>query len=91
MKPLPDSVAHYKSTPEFDEGSVPAALRRDHTTAAGAWARINVLEGSLYYCIAEPAPERHLLSVGVGGIIEPQVKHFVELCGPVRFRVDFYR
>jgi tellurite resistance-related uncharacterized protein len=91
MKSLPASVAHYKSTPEFDGTSVPAGLRRDHTTAAGVWAKIVVLEGALEYCITEPAPERHLLRAGDEGIIEPQMKHYVELAGPVRFRVDFYR
>lgn len=91
MKALPATVAFYKSTPEFTETSVPAALQRDHTTAEGVWAKINVLEGSLHYCITEPSPERHLLEVGVEGIIEPHVKHFVEMVGLVRFRVDFYR
>jgi tellurite resistance-related uncharacterized protein len=91
MKSLPLSVAFYKSTPEFDETSIPAGLRRDHTTAAGVWAKIVVLEGALVYCITEPAPERHPLRAGDEGIIEPQMKHYVELCGPVRFRVDFYR
>lgn len=91
MKSLPASVLLYKSTPEFNETSVPAALQRDHTTAAGVWAKITILEGNLEYCITEPAPEQHLLSVGVEGIIEPQMRHYVKISGPVRFRVDFYR
>lgn len=91
MKSLPDSVEFYKSTPEFNETSVPLALKRDHTTAAGVWAKINVLEGALTYCIAGEISEQHKLTVGVAGIIEPQVKHYVDVSGPVRFRVDFYR
>lgn len=91
MKLLPDSVVFYKSTPEFNETSVPLALTRDHMTAAGVWAKINVIDGALTYCITGEVPERHDLTVGVDGIIEPQVKHFVEVLGPVRFRVDFYR
>lgn len=91
MKSLPASVAFYKSTPEFTETSVPAGLRRDHTTAAGVWAKIVVLEGALDYIIVEPSPERHRLRVGNEGVIEPQMKHHVEMSGPVRFRVDFYR
>ena len=54
MKSLPASVAFYKSTPEFTETSVPAGLRRDHTTAAGVRAGIVVLEGELDYCAGEP-------------------------------------
>lgn len=91
MKPMPAGLSCYKSTAEFTETTVPAALQRDHTTAAGVWAKINVLEGSLTYCITEPAAERHVLTVGDEGIIESQMKHFVEVNGPVRFQVDFYR
>jgi tellurite methyltransferase len=91
MKSLPDSVVFYKSTPEFNESSVPLALKRDHTTATGVWAKINVIEGALTYYISGEAPERHELTAGVEGIIEPQVKHFVDVSVPVRFRVDFYR
>ncbi|WP_229411162.1 DUF1971 domain-containing protein [Massilia sp. WF1] len=70
---MPSSVAFYKSTPVFSETSVPAALQRDHTTAAGVWAKIMVLEGSLEYHITEPAPEQRLLSAGDEGIIAPQM------------------
>ena len=91
MKSLPNSVNFYKSTPEFNEMSVPLALKRDHTTTAGVWAKINVLEGALRYCISAEIPEEHKLTVGVDGIIEPQVKHHVDVSEPVRFRVDFYR
>jgi tellurite resistance-related uncharacterized protein len=91
MKALPSSVEYYKSTPEFTETSVPAALRKDHTTAVGVWGKITVLEGSLEYCITEPSPEQHLLNSDMPGVVEPQMKHYVNITGPVRFRVDFYR
>lgn len=91
MKPLPPEVRHYKTTPEFTQDSVPAALRRNHTTAAGVWGRIVVLEGSLRYTIVEPAPEQLLLTPGQPGIVEPQMAHHVEIVGPVRFCVEFHR
>jgi tellurite resistance-related uncharacterized protein len=91
MKTMPDAVTHYKSTPDFTEDTVPAGLLRSHTTAAGVWARINVLEGSLQYHIYEPESEKHLLEPGRFGIIEPQVPHEVGILGPVRFRVEFFR
>lgn len=91
MKLMPDSVKHYKSTPEFTELTVPAALKRDHTTAAGVWAKINVLEGKLVYCITEPVQELNDLTVGIDGVIEPMIKHHVIVSEPVKFRVDFYR
>lgn len=92
MKTLPAGLTHYKSTPEFTQDSMPAGLRRSHTTAAGVWGRITVLEGSLRYRITGVAtPEEHLLSPGSPGIVEPQVEHEVEPIGPVRFLVEFHR
>lgn len=96
MKTLPADIAHYKSTPEFTRESTPAALQRNHTTAAGVWGRIVVQEGSLRYVIEAPGieehlREEHLLVPGVAGIVEPQVPHHVVIDGPVRFCVEFHR
>lgn len=91
MKTLPPNVAHYKTTPEFNQDTVPAGLQRNHTTATGVWGRIVVHEGSLRYVIEEPEMEEHLLVSGTPGIVEPKVAHHVTLDGPVRFCVEFYR
>ncbi|NGZ87168.1 DUF1971 domain-containing protein [Duganella aceris] len=93
MKTIPDTVAHYKSTPVFTEESVPAALQRSHTTAAGVWARITILEGSLLYRItdASQATEEVLLTPELPGVVEPRIEHEVNVVGPVRFQVDFHR
>jgi tellurite resistance-related uncharacterized protein len=93
MKSIPDTVAHYKSTPVFTETTVPAALQRSHTTAAGVWGRITILEGSLLYRITDASaqPEEVLLTTEHPGVVEPQVEHEVNVVGPVRFQVDFHR
>ncbi len=91
MLTLPEDVAHYKSTPEFTETTIPAGLLRSHSTAAGVWGRIKVLEGTLLYRVLEPALEEHVLALGHPGIIEPQAKHEVAAIGPVRFCVEFHR
>lgn len=91
MKTLPANLAHYKTTPEFSQDTVPKGLQRNHTTAAGVWGRIVVLEGSLRYVIEEPEPESHLLVPGTPGIVEPQMAHHVVIDGPVRFCVEFHR
>ena len=91
MQALPDHVVHYKSTPEFTETSVPAALLKHHNTAEGVWGRITILEGTLTYQIIEPAAETVLLTPEHPGIVEPRMLHHVEVTGPVRFRVDFHR
>ena len=91
MKTLPDDVAHYKTTPEFTEASVPQGLLRNHTTAAGVWGRIVVREGSLRYVIEGADQEAHLLVPGSPGIVEPQVPHHIVVEAPVRFCVEFHR
>jgi tellurite resistance-related uncharacterized protein len=91
MKSLPASVVHYKSTPEFTEQTIPAGLLKAHTTAAGVWGRIRIIEGALRYRITEPLVEVHLLTTDAPGVVEPQVRHEVEPVGPVRFCVDFFR
>jgi hemoglobin len=86
---LPPSVAPapYKSTPVFDEKSLPAGLRREHSTKAGVWGVIRVLEGRLLF---ERGDERRELAPGTPAIIQPEEKHRVELIGPMRMQVDFY-
>jgi tellurite resistance-related uncharacterized protein len=91
VKHLPPDVVPYRRTREFTESTVPDALRRRHTTKAGTWARIHVLEGSLRYRILEPAAEEHVLSPDVPGVVEPEVPHEVEPLGAVRFFVEFLR
>jgi tellurite resistance-related uncharacterized protein len=91
MKTLPASVRAYRRTPEFTEDTIPAGLRRDHTTKTGVWGRICVLEGALVYHILEPEPEDVLLDADCDGVVEPEVPHFVEAAGRVRFYVEFLR
>ena len=91
MKRLPPDVVPYQRTREFSESTVPDGLRRRHTTKAGVWGRICVLEGSLRYDILEPEREEHVLSAEMPGIVEPEVPHEVHPLGRVRFFVEFLR
>jgi tellurite resistance-related uncharacterized protein len=86
---LPPDVAPYKRTPVFDQDTVPAGLRRSHSTKAGVWGVIQVLEGRLRYRIYEPASEQ-ILSPGGPGLVWPAQLHEVEPLGPVRFFVEFH-
>lgn len=87
---LPDDFIAYKRTPEFTEESVPAALRKDHSTKTGVWAKINVMEGKLRYRVPVFGVETEL-SPDKRGIVVPEVLHNVEPLGSVRFFVEFYR
>lgn len=87
---LPAHFVPYKRTPVFTERSVPAGLRKDHSTKAGVWAQIVVTAGKLRYRVEAMATEMDLSS-GQPGIVVPEVLHYVEPLGMVRFFVEFYR
>lgn len=91
---LPADVHPYARTAEFTETTVPAGLLRAHTTKAGAWGLIHVLEGRLAYRITDPrrpASETVLTPEAGPGVVEPTILHEVEPRGAVRFFVEFHR
>lgn len=80
----------YKSTPVFDENTLPQALQKAHSTKAGIWGLLELLSGDLVYVIEENGNSRHM-KAGNKQIIEPQKLHHVELVGPVQMQVHFFR
>jgi tellurite resistance-related uncharacterized protein len=85
----PTLAKPYKSTPVFDEVSLPAGLRREHRTKAGSWGVIRVLEGRLRYQVLDPRSEV-ILEPGHPGLILPEQPHLVEPLGPIRMQIEFY-
>lgn len=85
----PTPATPYKSAPVFDEVTLPAGLRREHRTKAGAWGLIRVFEGRLRYQVLDPNSEV-ILEPGRQGLILPEQPHLVEPLGPVRMQVEFY-
>ena len=82
--PLP-----YKSTPVFDEYTLPTALRREHRTKVGVWGVIRMIEGRLRLRIFDPTCEI-ILKPGRPGLVLPDQPHLVEPLGPMRMQVEFY-
>lgn len=87
---LPPHFKPYKQTPLFTEATVPAGILNDHSTKAGVWARIHVVEGRLRYRVPAFGVEQEL-SAETGGIVVPEVLHSVQPLGAVRFFVEFYK
>lgn len=79
----------YRSTPVFDQDTLPAALRARHSTKAGVWGVIRVLEGELELTYLEPQSSV-LLRPDNPGLVQPQQPHFVTPRGPMRMQVDFH-
>lgn len=79
----------YRTTAVFDENTLPAGLRSAHSTKAGAWGVIRVLEGRLRYVIEETG-RATVLTPEQPGVIVPEQLHHVEPLGAVRMQVEFY-
>ena len=79
----------YRSTPVFDENSLPAALKAEHRTKTGVWAVIRVLEGELRLTLLD-RNEEAILAPGRPGIVAPEQPHSVTPLGHMRMQVDFH-
>lgn len=90
MIELPPGVALARTTPTFDQDSVPAGLLRAHQVAEGVWGRLVVHRGRLTFCF-EDDDQRRIVAAGESVVIPPQRPHHLELDGPVSFAVEFHR
>lgn len=81
--------APYRSTPVFDQDTLPSALRNRHATKAGVWGLICVIEGQLLLTYLEP-PSEVLLDAAQAAVVLPQQPHFVTPQGRMKMQVDFY-
>lgn len=63
---LPDGLERARTAGPFDEGSLPAGLRRDHRVADRTWALVRVLDGSATFTIC-----------GVGAARYPAYKEYL--------------
>lgn len=82
-------VAPYRSTPVFDEATLPVGLCREHRTRAGVWGLIRVLAGRLRLILLDP-PTEIVLEAGDSGLVLPEQPHRVEPLGPMHMQVAFY-
>lgn len=87
---LPAHFVAYKQTPLFDEATVPAGILNNHSTKAGVWAKIHVVEGRLRYRVPALEVDREV-AAGQIDIVVPEVIHNVQPLGVVSFYVEFYK
>ena len=88
---MPDDFAPYRRTASFTEATMPAALRRRHSTKRGVWGLIHVARGRLAYRVFEPVGTEEILEPGTNGVVIAEVEHAVEPLGEVEFFVEFWR
>ncbi len=80
----------YKVTPVFDEASLPQAIRSAHSTKQGVWGLLRVLDGEVRLVFHDPAREVRVTPESPAPI-PPQAVHHVEVEGPMRMQVEFFR
>lgn len=84
------AASAYKVTPVFDETTLPDAIRNAHNTKAGVWGLLRVLEGEVRLVFHDPARSVRVTPEEPAPI-PPEAVHHVELSGPMRMQVEFYR
>ena len=80
----------YKTTPVFDQTSLPQAIRNAHSTKAGVWGLLRVLEGEVRLVFHEPRSQVQVTPQNPAPI-PPEAVHHVEADAPMRMQVEFYR
>ena len=88
---LPEGSELVRTTPEFDQHTVPAGLLAAHTTGTGVWGRLVVHHGSATFTFEDQPGSPHRLHRGDMIVIAPQRPHRVTVTGPVRFVIEFHR
>lgn len=88
---LPDGLTLARTTPVFDEGSVPVGLLSAHQVAEGVWGRVVVKTGALDFVFEDAPTDVIHLAAGDHQVIPPQRPHHVQPVGSVTFCVEFHR
>jgi len=79
----------YRSTPVFDEVTLPAGLRREHRTKAGVWGLVRAIEGRLKLTYLDSDTET-IITPERPAVVLPEQPHLVEPLGAMKMQVDFY-
>lgn len=88
---LPHNAEAYGRSPDFTFDNLPDKLRSAHSTKAGTWGLLHVLEGKIRFELEPPKTGTREAVPSETIVIEPEVLHHVELLEPGRFFIEFYR
>lgn len=88
---LPDGLEHVRTTPVFDQDSVPKGLLQTHRIAEGVWGRLVVHTGSLAFESEDDDSDPQHIDAGHEVVIPPQRPHHLTISEPVTFAVEFHK
>ncbi len=86
---LPEGLHRVRTTATWDAETVPAALRRAHRIAPGAWGLLEVEAGEVRFRAGTEPPLDIHVTPSHPQPIPPEVDHHVEPIGDARFHVTF--
>ena len=87
---LPADARYDRRSPEWDEHSLPAGLRRGDGSGRGMWKVLTVHAGAVRLMIAGGKPAVSELGPGDSHPVPPGAEHEVELLGAARVSLEFY-
>lgn len=88
---IPPDHELVRTTPVYDNESIPAGLLRAHRVADGVWGRLVVSSGELGFVFEDDPDTVRSIAAGGSQVIPPGRLHHVELRGDVSFVVEFHR
>lgn len=88
---IPDGFELARTTPTFDNDTVPAGLLAAHRVADGVWGRLIVHTGRVGFAFEDHPKLIVVLDAGNSVAIPPGRLHHVELDQPATLAVEFYR
>jgi len=88
---LPSHLTLVRTTPEFDETTIPSGLRATHKIATGVWGNVVVRAGSIDFVFDDDPSTRRTLAAGQEQPIPPERIHHLAPTGPVRLVIEFYK
>lgn len=91
LKEIPAGFEAYGRSPDFTPETLPVRLQAAHSTKAGTWALLHVVEGAILYQLEPPYQGERLARAGETVVIEAQIPHHVSFIEPGRIYIEFYR
>jgi tellurite resistance-related uncharacterized protein len=88
---LPDDLELMRTTPVFDEGTVPGGLLAAHRVAGGVWGRLVVHSGALVFVFEDDPDRGRSVAAGESVVIPPERPHHLVVDEPVTFTIEFHR
>jgi tellurite resistance-related uncharacterized protein len=89
---LPASAAPYRKIGPFDATTLPSGLRAEHRLKEDVWGKLELLEGSVDFVWDDGrTANRHRLATGNIQWVTPTTPHHLEVSGPFRLTIEFWK